>query len=378
MAVSRRQFIRAGAATAASAAMAATPALSFAQARTVTIGQLVPWGGYLGELGQDAYYGAKACFDEANASAAIKGVRLELAMLDDNGLAAWARSLSARLVKDYGAQAVLGCTSGPVAKAALEVLKPAGVPLWGPLTASEIADDGSALVRFRAGVQREVAELFKAHTQSAKRVLVLHFSDAFGQADFAQAQKAIAATGLGSTIMPVAVHRDFPLSKEHLQKIGDSKPDVVLVMIYAYQAQQASNALAKAGLVAGRTVRYMATSDAGASHLARALGATAEGTAVATSVPSYTNSKRAVVRRYQAAMARIKEARQSYASFESYLSAAALVETLKTMKDISPQGIVAAARRLGRTDLGDFTLALDNTQSFVELAVVGAGGRIRT
>jgi ABC-type branched-subunit amino acid transport system substrate-binding protein len=234
------------------------------------------------------------------------------------------------------------------------------------------------VVRFRAGVQREVAELFKAHTQSAKRVLVLHFSDAFGQADLAQAQKAIAAAGQGSTIVPVAVHRDFPLSKEHLQKIGQTQPDVVLVMIYAYQAQQASDTLAKAGLVAGRTVRYMATSDAGASHLARALGATAEGTAVATPVPSYTNSKRAVVRRYQAAMSRLKEARQSYASFESYLSAAALVETLKTMKDISPQGIVAAARRLGRADLGDFTLALDNTQSFVELAVVGAGGRFRT
>jgi branched-chain amino acid transport system substrate-binding protein len=372
--LSRRQFIsKCGAAAAA----VSVPSLVLAQTRTLTIGQLVPWGGYLGELGQDVYYGAKACFDEANANGAIKGIRLDLAMLDDNGVAAWAKSHTTRMVKEFGVTAVMGCTSGPVAKAALDVLKPAGVPLWGPMTGSEIADDSQAFVRFRAGVQKEVSELFKAHTQSAKRVTVLHFSDSFGQADFAQAQKAIAATAQGGSVVSVPVHRDFPLSKEHIQLLSDSKPDVLLVMIYAYQAQQASEALAKSGLVPGRTVRYMATSDAGASHLARALGATAEGTAVATSVPSYSNSKRSVVRRFQAALNRIKGARQSYASFESYLCAAALVETLQSMKDISPQAIVPAARRLGRADLGDFTLALDNTQSFVELAVVGAGGRFR-
>lgn len=327
----------------------------------------MPWSGKLGELGQDMYYGAKACFDEVNAAGGIKGAQLELAMLDDSSYVHWAKANAGKLVNNYGAIAVMGCVSAPVAKAAFDAVQPAGAPVWGPFTGADVG------VRFRASVQREVGELMKANGQGATQIVLVHYDDEFGRADAQQARAAIAAAAPASKVSAVGVNRNFPLVPAHLQAITAARPQAAVLMVNAEHCLQATDALVASGAIVGKTLRLMATSEAGGNMLLKMLGGKGEGAAVAVSVPYYADGKRAIVRRYQAAMSRVKEGRASFASFESYVYAAALVEALKQAKEPSAAALAAVTQKTSRISLGDFAVTTDASQAFVDLAVISAG-----
>ncbi len=341
---------------------------ALAQSRTVVIGQTVPWAGSLGELGQDIYFGARACFDETNAAGTLRGLKLELAMLDDSGHPHWAKANVDKLINNYGAIAVMGCVGASIAKAASTAAQSSGTPLWGMFCSTDIQG-----FTFRPSVQRQVTQLVKASIQNASQNVLVHYNDEFGKQDAVQAQAAISALVPGASISAIAINRDFPMIAAHIQQLASSKARSVILMVNAEHCAQASSALLSANIGVGSSVRLMATSESGGNQLLKMLGPKGDGTMVAVSVPHYTDAKRTIVRRYQNAMNKLKEGRQSFASFESYVYASALVEVLKTVRDPNAASLTAAAKKMERITVGDFSVTTDAKEAFVDIAVISSG-----
>jgi len=130
---------------------------------------------------------------------------------------------------------------------------------------------------------------------------------------------------------------------------------------------------------AGRNPMFMTLSPVGTEQLAQELGAASRGIGVSQVVPYPWNDTVSVVREYQKLVA--KPSAYSYYGMEGYLMAKTLVEGLRRAgKDLSREKLQNALEGMSPADLGgyriNYTANGRHGSRFVELTVIGSGGRV--
>jgi ABC-type branched-subunit amino acid transport system substrate-binding protein len=112
------------------------------------------------------------------------------------------------------------------------------------------------------------------------------------------------------------------------------------------------------------------------------LGAALQGMAMTQVLPDAASQKNQAVRRFQAALAAADlSAHLGSSAFEGWVNAQVLIEGLRRAgNDLRRERLRDALAGLNRLDLGDLPLGYGEqapyvASQFVELAVLGAGGR---
>jgi branched-chain amino acid transport system substrate-binding protein len=118
----------------------------------------------------------------------------------------------------------------------------------------------------------------------------------------------------------------------------------------------------------------------GSKPLANALGDDGVGVAIAQVVPFPWSGTEQITRDYQARVANAGGKDYSFTELEGYIAARILVEGLKRAgKELTREKLISALESLSRTDIGgfqvDYSPTNHNASSFVDLSIIGRGGK---
>lgn len=346
----------------------------------ILIGSSLALSGILAGLGQDMVAGTTAAFSEVNAAGGIAGRELQLQALDDGYTPARTADNAKNLIGEPQVLALLSCVGTGNVTAILPLVERAGVPLVGPVTgAASLRQQGQRYVfhvraSYRDETQRLLQQLLSVGLSS---MAVVYLDNTFGQEVRREAEAAFARHGLrsaGSFALAVDGSNGAALAAQVLA----ARPGAVLLgttgtatTAFLLPLRQHSPSLPVAGL----SVSVIQ------SERAR-LGAALLGLALTQVMPDTGSQKLLAVRRYLAAMqAANLGARVGGSSFEGWVNAQVVIEGLRRAgPDLRRERLRDALAGLSRLDLGGLTLGFGDqapyvASQFVELAVLGAGGR---
>jgi branched-chain amino acid transport system substrate-binding protein len=365
------------------AALGAWPLAARAQpgvTDAIALGMSAPFHGPNGAWGLEMKEAISACFEQVNAGGGVHGRPLKLVALDDGYAPQQAAANTRTLLQDHQVFALLGYCGDESVAAAAQVYGPARVPLVGAMSGAQA---------LRRPVQRQTFHLRASHadetaaivrqmvTIGVTRVAVLLQDDSFGQSGLdgvvaglkrhQLAPVAVAAVARGSLDLAAAAER-----------IAQSEPQAV-VLVVPYKPAAAFIGLMRA---AGQRPRYLAVSTVGTDQLISLMGEGARGIGVSQVMPSPWNDTVPAVREYQRLLPQADASAYSYSGLEGYLNAKLVVDALRRAgKDPSRERFVRALEEMKGHDLGGFRVSYSPTDhggsSFVELTVIGEGGRVR-
>jgi len=224
----RRNFVLAGSALFAGGLGGALPASHAAQLTTIKFGQSASLSGGQASYGKDVRDGIAAAFAAASKVDAAKGVRYELATLDDGGVKARCSSNVTQLI-DGGAAAIIGLTSGAGAEACMPAIEQAQIPLLGTASGNMgiRASNASSAYHVRAGYDLEYQRMV-AYVKDfgLRRVGVVYLQDT-SKANMEAMNEALSAMGIVPKVA-VAIDRNSASFDEASNTLMASKLDCVL------------------------------------------------------------------------------------------------------------------------------------------------------
>jgi branched-chain amino acid transport system substrate-binding protein len=379
----RRQFINLGPKLALAVAAPSLSFNTFAQdglsAKTITIGSTGALSGPLAGFGVALQLGVQAAMTQINAKGGVNGRQLQFQLIDD----AYApeRSLTnvKKMVADSSVFALLSCIGTPNNAAILPMVEEAGLPYVAPLTgASSLRKAGLRNVfHVRASYTDETQRLVdKLVSMNIKDLAIVYLDNAFGKEVLADAQKALTANNVKS-LASVALATDGKNLADVVNQVMAAKPAAVLLGT----AGAASASLIAALKVASPLMPIAGLSVALTADGLKQLGAAAQGVALTMVFPNPNSAKLAVARNYQAAMRAINQTEFTQGGFEGYINTLVLAEGIeRSGRDITRAKLRGALAGLSSMDVGGLALGFTGTpyvaSKFVDLGVVGAGGRL--
>ncbi len=333
------------------ATAAAPPPLRF--------GQSAPLTGPTAELGQAVQLGIRAAFAEANAAGGIEGRRLELVSRDDGYEPSRTAVNMRELLQREEVVAILGSVGAPCAVVAVPIAQEARTLLYGYVTGGAVLrkwPPDRYVVNFRAGLGEEsdvLVDTMLAQGLLPEEIALFTQRDTFGDAAFAGCIAALERHGLPSRdrIRHVRYERNTLDIEAGLSELLLVQPPVKGVIFAGTGAPLV--AFLREAHKAGFRPTVATYSFVDATAVARDLGSEAEGLIVTQVVPPLSIESEAV-RRYRTAVAAIApDAPPSFAAFEGYLSARALIDAVRARPgDLSREAVVDALRAVDGLDAG--------------------------
>lgn len=163
--------------------VAASSTGAFAQGKPIKIGQIIPITGEAAESGKYQKQGAELALEKINAAGGVHGRKLVLVQEDDQTTNPGAVAAIQKLLEDKEIPALLGSIRSTQVQATLPTINEAKIPMMIGGTNYGLTHSGSQWVfRFRPhdGMSAKVIAKFVVEEQKAKKVAVVHASDAFG------------------------------------------------------------------------------------------------------------------------------------------------------------------------------------------------------
>lgn len=349
----------------------------------ITIGMSAPFSGPNGAYGIDMRQTIHAYFEQINKAGGINGRKLELVALDDGYETERSVANTKTLLEEKKAFALLAYYgSSPTTEALNNVIGPAKVPLVGTISGANslrepISNNPNS--RYMFNVRASYADESEAMVSQLvalglKNIAVFYQNDGFGLSGLEGVTAALKKHKLAPTAVGTVERNSIDVAKA-VESIAKANPQAV-VMITLYKP---TAAFVKAMRKVGQNPMLMTLSPVGTEQLITELGAEARGIGISQVVPYPWNDVTPVVREYQKLAS--KPGSYSYYGLEGYLMARTLVEGLKrTGKELSREKLVSALESINNVDFGGFRLNYSPTarhgSRFVELTVVGPGGRI--
>ena len=347
---------------------------------TIRLGMSSPLSGPTGAYGRQMKEGIEACFARVNAAGGVHGKKLELVALDDGYETDPAVANAKRLVQQEKVFALMGFYGSSPTAAVLPVLDASGVPLIGTISGAEALRKpvNRHMFHLRASYGDETAAIVKnLTTVGLTRVAVLYQDDGFGQAGLKGVNDALA----GHKLAPVAsasVPRNSVDVAGAVAAIAKSNPQaVVMVSLYRPTAE-----FIKQMRKAGANPFFVALSPVGTDQLIAELGSEhTRGIQVSQVIPYPWGDKLEVVREYKKMLAtHNKTAAVSYYGLEGYLNARLVIAALERAGPNPSREKLIAALRAAPFNLDgyrvNFAPGSNSGSNYVEISVVGAGGRI--
>lgn len=350
---------------------------------TLAIGMSAPFSGPNAAYGQEMRHSIRAYFEQINKAGGVNGRKLELLALDDGYESERTLANTRQLIEERKVFALLAFYgSTPTTEAMNQVFGPARVPLVGSISGAgslreTIAANPNA--RYMFNVRASYADETQAIVNQMvglglKNIAVVFQNDGYGKSGLDGVSAALKAHGLTPSAAASVERNSLDVGKA-VAEISRVRPQaVVAVTLYKPTA-----AFVRAMRKLGQNPMFMTLSPVGTEQLVEELGSEARGIGISQVVPYPWNDVVPVVRDYQKLLGR--DHGYSYYGLEGYLMARTLVEGLKRCgKEISRERLVAALEGITTVDFGGFTLNYDssahNGSNFVELTVVGPGGKL--
>lgn len=371
------RWLAAAALTLAGGAFAAADGITDTSIR---LGMSSPLSGPTGAYGRQMKEGIEACFARVNAAGGVHGKKLELVALDDGYETEPAVANAKRLVQQEKVFALMGFYGSSPTAAVLPVLDASGVPLIGTISGAEALRKpvNRHMFHLRASYGDETAAIVKnLTTVGLNRVAVLYQDDGFGQAGLKGVNDALAAHQL-APVASASVPRNSVEVAGAVATIAKSNPQaVVMVTLYRPTAE-----FIKQMRKAGSNPFFVALSPVGTDQLIAELGSeNTRGIQVSQVIPYPWGDKLEVVREYKRTLAtQAKSAAVSYYGLEGYLNAKLVVAALERAGPNPSREKLIAALRAAPFNLDgyrvNFAPGSNSGSNYVEISVVGAGGRI--
>jgi len=365
---------------AAACSLAALPAIAKDKGadEPIVIGQSAPFSGPSAQLGLEFNLGARTYFQQVNESGGVHGRKIELRVKDD----IYDPSVTARNTTEFLEQdqvlALLGYVGTSTTLAALPIATAAQVPFFAPVTgASALREPFNRYVfNLRASYFDEADYIFDQLSVTGTRsIAVFYQDDAYGKAGLDAVQKAKAKRGLQVVATAPIVRHSTDVSSAS-KTLQVAKPDaIVLISSYASSA-----ALVKEMKKGGYTGQFVSVSFVGGKALADELGSNGPGVMVSEVVPFPWSKASPIQGEYAQAMQKAGVPDRSFGSMEGFLAAKTLVEGLRRAgRELTRAKLVTALETMRNWDAGGFVVSFTpenhNGSRFVEMTMIGAGGR---
>jgi len=351
-----------------------------AGANEIVIGQSAPLSGGNADLGKDIRNGALAYFKKINDAGGVNGSKIKLVTLDDKNDTRLAADNTQALVDEQNVVALFGYASSTLSIPAMPLVKEKKVPFFAPFTGADIIRKQNDFVyTVRATYADEIEKIVNFWGNlGSTRVTVLHYDDAVGKQNFETVAKSLEK--FGKKPVSVAIKRNADVQESSIKEIIASDPQILVVTtLYGPVAQMVR-------MLKAANKQYMVSSlsFAGASQLAKALGADAAGISVALTVPTIRQQSIPVVRECVDAWAAAGQTdTMSVTALESCIAAKVLVEGLKKAgKEITRESLQKALSSLGRVDVGGFVIEFKpnfrHGGKYVDIAVIRLNGELKS
>ncbi len=349
----------------------------------ITLGMSAPFSGPNAAYGEDMRQTIQGYFEQINKSGGINGRKLNLVTLDDGYETERTVANTQTLIKDKNAFALLSFYgSSPTTEAMNKVFGPAHVPLVGTISGAgtlrePIASNPNSRYMFhvRASYADETEAIVNQMVSlGLKNIAVFYQNDGFGKAGLDGVTEALKKHKLAPTAVGTVERNSLDVAAA-VAAISKVNPQaVVMVTLYKPTA-----AFVRAMKRSGQNPMFMTLSPVGTEQLVQELGNDARGIGISQVVPYPWNDIVPVVRDYQRLSS--KPGNYSYYGLEGYLMARTLVEGLRRAgRDLSRDKLVSALESMSAVDLGGYRINYSPTarqgSRFVELTVIGAGGKV--
>lgn len=350
---------------------------------SISIGMSAPFSGTNGAYGVDMRDTIAAYLDQVNRSGGVNGRRIELIAVDDGYETERTVANTTALINEKKVFALVGFYgSTPTTEAMNTVFGPARVPLIGTISGAgslRQAPSANANNRYMFNVRASYADETEAIVNQLvslglKNIAVFYQNDGFGKSGLEGVTAALKKHNLTPSAVATVERNSVDVVKA-VAAIAPTNPQaVVMVTLYKPTA-----AFVRAMKKAGQNPMLMTLSPVGAELLAQELGSDSRGIGISQVVPYPWNDTVPIVRDYQKLLGR--QGKYSYYGLEAYITARVLVDGLRRVgKDVTRERLINALEGLANQDFGSYRINFgpDNRlgSRFVELTVVGAGGKV--
>lgn len=325
--------------------------------------------------------GTRLVFEAINESGGVHGRRLRVAQVDDAYSVPKALANARDLVEQQRVFALVHCLGTAIVEQLIPYAEDQAVPNIHPLTgadhirAPELVSRQTFFLRasYRQEIERIVGQL---KAIGVSRIALVHEAEPFGESI-----RRMVAGAMGAARMQLAAIGVSPFNQPDdvgaaVAAVAKAKPTAIIMgsagpsvenFIRSYQAT-------------GQRAQYYCLSVSNVERLHKALGKLGEGIVVSQVMPSVAGNRFPIVAEYRRAM---ESAGLSPASFglEGYISARMIVAALRSAGPVlTREKFVAALADPKLAQIGGFPVKYRaeprNGSPFVELAMIGAGGKL--
>jgi branched-chain amino acid transport system substrate-binding protein len=358
-----------------SAVTLALPTL--AQSRILKIGSTFDDSGVEKANGSGNFRGASAYFNAINKAGGINGAQVELVKADDQFKPDIAKANGLAFQADSSILALLNPLGTRQTAAIMESVQ--DMAIVGPNTGTSGLRKSSPPNVFwiRASYDAEVEKLIRtAVALGMNKIGIIHPKDPLGLSVLAAFQKSMADAKLEPVVVATTPGTASTEVEPAAQAIAKVQPQMVIMVLggIAPLFMKALRAAGGTSTVYGLSISASPTSIAAMGDIGRGLG-------FALVVPSPFSTKNELVRRYQVDMAASGWTDYSTPTLEGYTNARVLAEGMRRAgKSMTRASLITALDSITGFNMGGMTISFGNGNrvggNFVDVGVVGAGGRI--
>lgn len=350
---------------------------------SITLGMSAPLSGPNGAYGVEMREVINAYFAQVNKNGGVNGRKLLLEALDDGYETDRTVANTRTLINDKQAFALLGYYgSSPTTQAMNDVFGPAKVPLVGTISGADSLrrppgtnPNNRYMFNVRASYANETDVIVSQLVSlGLKNIAVFYQNDGYGRSGLDGVTAALKKFDLAPSAVGTVERNslDVDLAVQNISKVT---PQAV-VMITLYKPTAAFVRHMKKN---GQNPMFMTVSPVGAEQLVAELGDEARGIGISQVMPYPWNDTTPAVRDYQRLLGR--NGKYSYYGVEGYITAKLMVEALRRAgRDLTREKLVTTLETMNNLDLGGYRVTYGpdsrNGSRFVELTVIGSGGKI--
>ena len=368
----RRNFIALGSVAAASIA---APIL--AQSRVFRIGSTFDESSMEKANGTGNYRGAVAYFAALNKTGGVNGAKVELVKADDQFKPDVAKTNAMAFQADKSILAIINPLGTRQTASIMETVQ--DMAIVGPNTGTAGLRKTSPpnLFWIRASYDVEVEKLIRtAVTLGMNKIGIVYPKDPLGMSVLAAFQKSMADAKLEPVVVATTPGTASTEVEPAAHAIAKAQPQLV-IMVLGGIAPLFMRALRAAG---GTSTVYGLSISASPANIT-AMGELGRGMGFAMVVPSPYSTKNDLVRRYQLDMAASGWSDYSTPTLEGYVNALVLAEGLRRAgANVTRASLITALSSITGFNMGGMTVSFGGGNriggSFVDIGVIGAGGRI--
>jgi ABC-type branched-subunit amino acid transport system substrate-binding protein len=350
--------------------------------RTLRVGSSMPLTGPLAAPARLLVSGAKLYFERTNQAGGINGAHVEFLVLDDAFEPAKAAENCRVLIEKRDVLSLFGNPGTAQVLAALPEVHKTGTPLFGPVSgAPQLRRERlPELFHVRASFRDELQRIIDhAKTVGVTRIGLFHTDDALGQSVLEELRGLVRASDMQVAGVAGVSFRGGNITAA-AKDLWSLQPQAIVVGAAGANFGQFLAAYKHLGGTAPQMYGLSVVDPAG---LESEVGDTARGVVLAQIMPSTRNTIIPVVREYREALAKARPgAEPAVLELDAFVSAKILVEGLRRAgRHPTKSGLISALEGLGRYDAGGYVVTYSrenhNGSTFVDLAIVGANGKLQ-